>query len=225
MTFGGVVGWCISGKLWRARSRLYRSQILHSKNSTQILEVEGLLESSRRDLHNTLLCTALRSIFLSNFCQKFRYVLQNSAKFWKLVASAFSVRSKTSRRRASLSQPPLGQTCADASKKTCPMFTGLYRACSRLYRSQFLQVNMRWKALAEIYTIHSFAPFFNLKISAKNPQHFFAIELLNFRFFSFSASNFAFFVRIFDEILSGFRDKFQERVTCVAFSIEFAKTN
>ena len=30
---------------------------------------------------------------------------------------------------------------------------------SRLYRSQILQVNIRWKALAEIYTMHSFAPF------------------------------------------------------------------
>ena len=35
----------------------------------------------------------------------------------------------------------------------------LYRARSRLYRSQILQVNTRWKALAEIYTVHSFAPF------------------------------------------------------------------
>ena len=33
----------------------------------------------------------------------------------------------------------------------------LYRARSRLYRSQILQVNMRLKALAEIYTMHSFA--------------------------------------------------------------------
>ena len=49
-------------------------------------------------------------------------------------------------------------------------------ARSRRYRSQILQVNPRWKALAEIYTMHSFAPFFNLKISAKNRQHFFAIE-------------------------------------------------
>ena len=32
----------------------------------------------------------------------------------------------------------------------------LYKARSRLYRSQLLQVNMRWKALAEIYTMHSF---------------------------------------------------------------------
>ena len=34
-------------------------------------------------------------------------------------------------------------------------------ARSRLYRRQFLQVNTRWKALAEIYTMHSFAPFWN----------------------------------------------------------------
>ena len=33
------------------------------------------------------------------------------------------------------------------------------------------------------------------------------------------------FLRFFDEILSGFRDKFQNQVTFVAFSIEFAKTN
>ena len=49
-------------------------------------------------------------------------------------------------------------------------------ARSRLYRRRFLQVNTRWKALAEIYTMHSFAPFSILKISAKNRQHFFAIE-------------------------------------------------
>ena len=35
----------------------------------------------------------------------------------------------------------------------------LYKARSRLYRSQILQQNMRWKALAEIYTMHSFVPF------------------------------------------------------------------
>ena len=44
----------------------------------------------------------------------------------------------------------------------------LYKARSRLYRSQILQVNMRWKALAEIYTMHSFAPVSNLKIFVKN---------------------------------------------------------
>ena len=59
----------------------------------------------------------------------------------------------------------------------------LYKARSRLYRRRFLQVNTRWKALAEIYTMHSFAPFFNLKISAKNRQHLFAIEKLNLVFY------------------------------------------
>ena len=44
----------------------------------------------------------------------------------------------------------------------------LWRARSRLYRSQILQVNTRWKALAEIYTMHSFAPVSNLKIFVKN---------------------------------------------------------
>ena len=43
-----------------------------------------------------------------------------------------------------------------------PGITGkLQRARSRLYRSQILQVNMRWKALAEIYTMHSFAQLYN----------------------------------------------------------------
>ena len=37
----------------------------------------------------------------------------------------------------------------------------LFRTRSRLYRSQILQVNTRWKALVEIYTMHSFAPFWN----------------------------------------------------------------
>ena len=41
------------------------------------------------------------------------------------------------------------------------------RARSRLYRSQMLQANTRWKALAEMYTMHSFAPFSNLKIFIK----------------------------------------------------------
>ena len=35
----------------------------------------------------------------------------------------------------------------------------LYKARCRLYRSHNLQVNTRWKAVAEIYTTHSFAPF------------------------------------------------------------------
>ena len=43
----------------------------------------------------------------------------------------------------------------------------LYKARSRLDRSQILQVNTRLKALAEIYTMHSFAPLSNLKLLLK----------------------------------------------------------
>ena len=49
---------------------------------------------------------------------------------------------------------------------------GFRRARSRLYRSQILQVNTRWKALAEIYTMHSFAPFSNLNFFVKNAESF-----------------------------------------------------
>ena len=55
-------------------------------------------------------------------------------------------------------------------------------ARSRLHRRRFLQVNTRWKALAEIYTMHSlavFAPFSNLNFFVKNRQNFFAIEFMN----------------------------------------------
>ena len=37
----------------------------------------------------------------------------------------------------------------------------LSMARSLLYRRQILQENVRWKALTEIYTMHSFAPFWN----------------------------------------------------------------
>ena len=43
----------------------------------------------------------------------------------------------------------------------------LYRARSRLYRRQILQANMRWKALAEIYTMHSFEPLSKLNFFVK----------------------------------------------------------
>ena len=43
--------------------------------------------------------------------------------------------------------------------------TKLRGARSRLYRRRFLQANTRWKALAEIYTMHSFVPFYRSLIS------------------------------------------------------------
>ena len=66
---------------------------------------------------------------------------------------------------------------------------------------------MRWKALGEIYTTHSFAPFFKLNISAKNRQHFFREWIMIFRFVHFLCRIFYFsenfrwnFVRIWWQI-------------------------
>ena len=53
---------------------------------------------------------------------------------------------------------------------------GLDKARSRLYRSQILQVNMRWKALAEIYKMHSFAAF------SWDPSGWAPLSKLNFLF-------------------------------------------
>ena len=66
---------------------------------------------------------------------------------------------------------------------------------SRLYRLRFLQVNTRWncKALAEIYTMDSFAPSFNLKISAKKKRQHLSRLNIGFPIFIFVVSNFAFF--------------------------------
>ena len=41
-----------------------------------------------------------------------------------------------------------------------------------------LELGSIWKALAEIYTMHSFAPFSNLNFFVKNRQTFFAIEII-----------------------------------------------
>ena len=55
-----------------------------------------------------------------------------------------------------------GPELVDETCGICTRRAGkLYNARSRLYRSQILQVNTRWKALAEIYTMHSFAPLWN----------------------------------------------------------------
>ena len=44
----------------------------------------------------------------------------------------------------------------------------LYKAHYQLYRSQILQENLRWEALAEINTMHSFAPFSELNLLFEN---------------------------------------------------------
>ena len=90
-------------------------------------------------------------------------------------------------------------------------------ARSRLYRRRFLQVNTRWKALAEIYTMHSFAPFSNLNFFVKN-RHFFCEWINEYSLIhSQTLRMLRFLARIFDEFFSGFRAKFQKIVTCAAF--------
>ena len=49
----------------------------------------------------------------------------------------------------------------------------LYRARSLLYRRQILQVNIRWKALDEIYKIYMLLHRSDLNISAKFRQTYF----------------------------------------------------
>ena len=68
---------------------------------------------------------------------------------------------------------------SEQSRKLCSQPTAepaepdkLYRARSRLYRSEILQENVRLKALAEIYTMHSFAQLCNLNFLSKFCQRF-----------------------------------------------------
>ena len=60
----------------------------------------------------------------------------------------------------------------------------LYRARSLLYRRQILQVNIRWKALDEIYKIHTLLQRSDLNISEKFRQLF---SHFSFFFFFFGA--------------------------------------
>ena len=53
------------------------------------------------------------------------------------------------------------------SGRRAPRPGKLDRARSRLYRSEILQENMRLEALAEIYTVHSFAQLCNLNFLSK----------------------------------------------------------
>ena len=69
----------------------------------------------------------------------------------------------------------------------------IHRARSRPYRGQILQVNMRWKALAEIYAMPAFAPWKCMDSFEKWPR---AARKI-FQFFS-----------KFKQIFAGFRPNF-----------------
>jgi len=65
----GDLGSRRAGKLYKARSRLYRSQFLQ-------VNTKYSYESTRRDLHNALLCTVLESNphrSLTSFCDLLCY--------------------------------------------------------------------------------------------------------------------------------------------------------
>ena len=70
-----------------------------------------------------------------------------------------------------------------------------------------------WRDLQDF---HIFAPLRSQNFSQKSSTVFSRMNN-EFPIFFISGVEFCSFLRIFDEILSGFRDKFQKRVTCVAF--------
>ena len=104
----------------------------------------------------------------------------------------------------------LGMSTSPKSPHEPYLYRKLVGARFRLYRSQMLQVNTLWKALAEIYTMHSFAPFFTLEISAKNRQHFPGLNDLVSVFFMFLVKFctflflFRFSLQMFDEFCPDF---------------------
>ena len=80
----------------------------------------------------------------------------------------------------------------------------LYRARSLLYRRQILQVNIRWKALDEIYKIYMLLHRSDLNISEIFRQFFFAFFSKNLQKFVI----FEFFSLIFAQILMKFCQNF-----------------
>ena len=84
------------------------------------------------------------------------------------LSSATLVKSRRCTRRIQ----PQG-TSRSSTWGICTRRAGkLNKARSQLYRSQILQENMRWKALAEIYTMHSFAQICNRNFLSKFCEKF-----------------------------------------------------
>ena len=66
----------------------------------------------------------------------------------------------------------------------------LYRVRSLLYRRQILQVNIRWKALDEIYKIYMLLHRSDLNISEKNRQFFSDFSAIFCRIYPISENNY-----------------------------------
>ena len=84
----------------------------------------------------------------------------------------------------------------------------LYKARSLLYRRQILQVNIRWKALDEIYKIYMLLHRSDLNISERFRQFFFAFFVKN----SQKIVIFEFFSLIFAQILMKFCRNFADNL-------------
>ena len=102
-----------------------------------------------------------RSLSMLDFPAHSRVKMRSSRSF----SARCSRPLRSGRRATSLLALGGGSSCIARSDK-------LDRARSRLYRSQILQENMRWKALAEIYTMHSFVQLCNLIFFCQNLPKF-----------------------------------------------------
>ena len=93
------------------------------------------------------------------------------------------------------------------------IFFKLREARSLLYRRRFLQVNIRWKALDEIYKMYIPLHRSDIKIPAKSRHNFGKHELIqnsihsNFRKFDM---NIAIYLLNFDDIVSEFHGSVQK---------------
>ena len=90
----------------------------------------------------------------------------------------------------------------------------LYRARSLLYRRQILQVNVRWKALDEIYKIYMLLHRSDLNSSEISRQICFDKKLQKFVIFEF-------FSVIFAQILMKFCRNFADNLENVEFKVNF----
>ena len=95
-----------------------------------------------------------KSIVSCRFCLPRNY-LRRSKK--RINAAAQGTRAWKRRPRSGPWAAAAGCTWGICTRRAGKLYRARYRLC----RSQILQENKRWKALAEIYTMHSFAPFWN----------------------------------------------------------------
>ena len=129
----------------------------------QCSEVWGEVEKKRCPKHSAL--TALTMRVKTAQIQKIGTcdARQNAREVQRTRLSAL-LNNKTMPREEACGTPPQLKTAAnDGRSESSPL--KLHEARSRLYLNQILQVNTHVKALGEIYTIHSFAPFSGLIFS------------------------------------------------------------